>query len=110
MKDNKLKKLLKKEVNSLIPNNYNEIKAQVVNFEQTKKLNNINIVNEKNYSKHKKTMGLIACCMLIIVAVIGVSLPIVLSKNRQNDTLLKDTPQIEQEENKDTEEDSLKMN
>lgn len=98
MKNKKILKLLKKEVNSITPDNYNQIKAEVLKIEQQNK--NVKISNE-SLSVHKKWLGMLASCMIIIVAVVGASIPIILSDTRAGGTLGEYNPPTQQEQVED---------
>ncbi len=108
MKDKDILKLLKKEVNSIMPNNYNIIKKEIV--DDVKVYNNkLEIINE-SYSTHKKWVGILASCMLVVVAIVGVSLPFVLSKNRSSDAIFKPSEQQTESTTDDEKQDDQTSN
>ncbi len=88
MKDKKFLKILKKEVNSITPNDFASIKREVMKTEsvETQSKQQLSFVKE-NFSKHKKWVAVMASCMLVIVAIVGISLPFVFSNNRIMDAL-----------------------
>ncbi len=96
MKDKDILKILKKEANLIMPKDFEPIKREVTNASKQK----VNFVSE-SYSKHKKWVGVFATCMLIIVAVIGISLPFVLGNDRISNALFNHKQQEQQEQEKD---------
>lgn len=78
MNDKKLLKMLKSEVDSMTPNILPEIK----NHDNIDK-KHVTIINEK-YSKSRRWLTALASCMVVVVAVICVSVPIILSHNNNS--------------------------
>lgn len=73
MKDKKLLKMLKAEVDSMTPNILPDIKNKEVTSQKR-----VTIINEK-YSKSHRWFAVLASCMVIIVAVLCISVPLIMS-------------------------------
>jgi len=96
MKNRKLKDELRREVNSMLPDNMvAEIKQQEVKAERVNK--NISVIQEKQ--KHS-IVPMIASCVASVIICLAVFLPIAIQNNKDYNTWLanqREQQQIEQE-------------
>lgn len=95
MKDKQILKMLKSEVDSMTPNLLPNIK----NHSSSPK-KRVTIINEK-YSNTHKWFSLLATCMVVIVAVLCISVPIILSKDDSTKGGMHNPPVIEEEKTAD---------
>ena len=94
MKDKDILKMLKSEVDSMTPNILPNIKNQ------TSPKKRVTIINEK-YSNSHKWFGLLAACMVAVVAVLCISIPLILSKEDSTKGGIHNPPVIEEEKTAD---------
>lgn len=95
MKDKKLLKILKTEVDSMTPNILPEIKN---NEKLSKK--HITIINEK-YAKNHRWLTALASCMVAVIAVLCVSVPIITSRHNSEKNQLQNPNPIVNEKDED---------
>ncbi len=96
MKDKKLLKMLKAEVDSMTPNILPEIK----NNESIKK-KHVTIINEK-YSKSHRWLTALASCMVVVICMLCVSIPIIMShNNNSSNNIQNQNPVIDQDKTAD---------
>ncbi len=94
MKDKDILKMLKSEVDSMTPNLLPNIKNQ----SSPKK--RVTIINER-YSNTHKWLSALAGCMVVVVAVLCISIPIILSKDDSTKGGMHNPPVIEEEKTAD---------
>lgn len=94
MKDKHILKMLKAEVEKMKPNLLPDIKNQ----SSPKK--RVTIVNER-YSNTHKWLSALAGCMVVIVAMLCISIPIMLSKNDTSKGGIHNPPIIEEDKTAD---------
>lgn len=104
MKDKQILKMLKSEVESISPN----VLPNIKNHPSSPK-KRVTIINEK-YSNTHKWFTLLAGCMVVVVAVLGISLPMMLTKDDTTKGGLQNPPIIEEDKTADDVEDSTKNN
>lgn len=93
MNDKKLLKMLKSEVDSMTPNILPEIK----NHESVNK-KHVTIINEK-YSKSHHWLTALASCMVVVIAALCVSVPIILShKDNSKNNIQNQNPVVNEED------------
>ena len=94
MKDKDILKMLKSEVDSMTPNLLPNIKNQ----SSPKK--RVTIINER-YSNTHKWLSALAGCMVVVVAVLCISIPIILSKDDSTKGGMHNPPVREEEKTAD---------
>ena len=94
MKDKHILKMLKAEVEKMKPDLLPAIKNQSAPKKR------VTIINER-YSNTHKWLGVLAGCMIAVVAMLCVSIPIVLSKNDSSKGGIHNPPIIEEDKTAD---------
>lgn len=102
MNEKKLLKMLKSEVESMTPNILPEIK----NHDSHNK-KSVTIINEK-YSKSYRWLTVLASCMVVIVAMLCISVPIIMSHNyNSQNNIQNQNPVIDENKTADDVEEEL---
>lgn len=101
MKDKKLLKMLKSEVDSMTPNILPDIKNS-----QAADKKRVTIINEK-YSRSRRWLGVLATCMIVIVVALCVSVPIIMSHQNDCNNGVQSQPVIDNNKTADDVEEDL---
>lgn len=103
MNDKKLLKMLKSEVDSMTPNILPEIKRH-----ENMDKKHVTIINEK-YSKSRRWLTALASCMVVVIAMLCVSVPIIMSHNdNSKNNIQNQNPIIDQDKTADDVDESNK--